>query len=68
MNTKRSLNLVRRSLLALDRLEGEGVAVNLIRADLSAVAADMETNLALFNRLAGAVGDVIKKVQAEVDL
>jgi len=39
----RSLTVVKRCLSALDKLEEEGAAVNMIRADLSALADELET-------------------------
>ena len=38
----RSLTVVKRCLSALDALENEGAAVNMIRADLSALADELE--------------------------
>ncbi|UQZ89558.1 hypothetical protein C4J81_10220 [Deltaproteobacteria bacterium Smac51] len=40
-----TLNIVKRSLAALDRLEDSGVGVNLIRADLSTVADRLEIKI-----------------------
>jgi len=45
MEVKNSLLIVRRCLASLDILEDQGVAVNLIRADLSTVADRMEAAL-----------------------
>jgi uncharacterized protein (DUF2267 family) len=48
----RSLTVVKRCLSALDSLEDKGAAVNMIRADLSALADELE--LENENRLAAA--------------
>ena len=45
MEVKNSLLIVRRCLASLDILEDQGVAVNLIRADLSTVADRLESAL-----------------------
>ncbi|UQZ90532.1 hypothetical protein C4J81_15480 [Deltaproteobacteria bacterium Smac51] len=46
---EKALNIVKRSLAALDRLEDSGVPIGLIRADLSTVADRLEEKISAAN-------------------